>query len=137
MLRSSEIKPLFVDLSLSDKSFSFLCIPHSRYLHAAHTAWFFDAITRGVLLSTHYFILLLFFSAVVVYKAFSPVVVYKYNYNNRPHPYSSVLRYVWCMMYVCMYLSMYVSMYVSIYVCIYVSMYVCIYVYICLTSDIN
>ena len=90
MLRSSEIKPLFVDLSLCDKSFSFLCIPHSRYLHAAHTAIF----------SRYYY------RRVVVYKSlfsmcfFSPVVTYKYNFgrdslsntlHHRPHPYSSIL----------------------------------------------
>ena len=32
MLRFSEIKPLFVDLSLCDKSFSFLCICGGVYL---------------------------------------------------------------------------------------------------------
>ena len=145
MLRSSEIKPLFVDLSLSDKSFSFLCIPHSRYLHAAHTADFLTLSPEAccclhITLFFYYFLVQSLSTKHLVQSLSTNIIIITDRIHT--HPFWDMYD-VWCMyvcIYLCMYLCMYLSMYVSMYLCMYVYMYISVWRQISInavTSDIN
>ena len=68
MLRSSEIKPLFVDLSLRDKSFSFFCILRVFLSILWHS--FFHLLSDSLYYKTHFlawFIYIFFFVSFFVF----------------------------------------------------------------------